>query len=560
MHEADVAKRYKRLFNQDSSSEMEDQFHAIAGEEFENVPPAMLAAFKEADAQAAAATSPVGSNLPLKQQEVDKICDSTIMDSLTLDEIILSCIFHYIENYCPGGGADESEQGFQTFLRDTAWKLGDVTWGWDMSPPPPPPATSTAFTELVANDPEGVELVREKLMELWAPLGYVMSQTQGANVGRENSPDGRGYGPIYYVSRYLASTAFLATEGYKDKDSLIARLVQARFSGHFRFACKAFVDWMDSEGVAAAGSQAPREARYSNPAEYGSPYDRNILLIASVLTAESHLQETDSVMTPSIHEWWEDNCVTPNLHRSALPKATVELDSEVYGVKDALGHQVPLVDYGPLLSYGSLRQLRDTVDAGRDLERGGLYAARRLGLRVRRRPRAAVGEQRAVHVHPPRLRPRVQVFDRARAGQPTLFDGRRDPRHFVGARAQVRHVRLQLRSGRVGRRPEADRRLRAAGRVPLRPRADVPQRGDVAACVRDLVRRPVGAPRLAPLDQPQDLADVAVQRECRPDVRRVQVPVRFEAAGKQPRGPAQHQKGRQVDGQAQHGPLAEQRL
>jgi hypothetical protein len=148
----------------------------------------------------------------------------------------LSCIFHYIENYCPGGGADESEQGFQTFLRDTAWKLGDVTWGWDMSPPPPPPATSTAFTELVANDPEGVEMVREKMMELWPSLGcrllirtrafpsltdaravcrYVMSQTQGANVGRENSPDGRGYGPIYYVSRYLASTAFLATEGYK---------------------------------------------------------------------------------------------------------------------------------------------------------------------------------------------------------------------------------------------------------------------------------------------------------------------------------------------------------
>jgi len=133
-------------------------------------------------------------------------------------QIILSCIFHYIENYCPGGGADESEQGFQTFLQNVAWKLDDVTWGWDMSPPPPPPASSTAFTELVANDPEGVELVREKMMEFWPSLGcrlplrtraspslteparavrrYVMSQTQGANVGRETSADGRGYGPI----------------------------------------------------------------------------------------------------------------------------------------------------------------------------------------------------------------------------------------------------------------------------------------------------------------------------------------------------------------------------
>ena len=42
-----------------------------------------------------------------------------------------------------------------------------------------------------------------------------MSQTQGPNVGRETSADGRGYGPVYYVSRYMASTAFLATEGYK---------------------------------------------------------------------------------------------------------------------------------------------------------------------------------------------------------------------------------------------------------------------------------------------------------------------------------------------------------
>jgi len=281
-------------------------------------------------------------------------------------QIILSCIFHYIENYCPGGGADESEQGFQTFLQNVAWKLDDVTWGWDMSPPPPPPATSTAFTELVANDPEGVELVREKMMELWPSLGYVMSQTQGANVGRDTSADGRGYGPVYYVSRYMASTAFLATEGYKDKDSLIARLVQARFTGHFRFACKAFVEWMDSEGVAAAGAFAPEGARTNNPADYGSPYDRNILVIASVLAAESHLEETETVMHPSVFDFWEDNCVQPNLHRSALPSATVKADPEVYGVKDALGHQVPLVDFGPLLAFGSLRQLRDTVDGGAD--------------------------------------------------------------------------------------------------------------------------------------------------------------------------------------------------
>jgi len=133
----------------------------------------------------------------------------------------------------------------------------------------------------------------------------------------------------------------------QDKDSLIARLVQARFTGMFRFSwsvassnpapcpiadcraapgvvrSKAFLEWMDSEGVAAAGANAPEGARANNPADYGSPYDRNILVIASVLAAESHLEETETVMHPSVFDFWEDNCVvilairTPHNYRAA---------------------------------------------------------------------------------------------------------------------------------------------------------------------------------------------------------------------------------------------------
>ena len=105
------------------------------------------------------------------------------------------------------------EGDFQTFLRDVEWRLPDVIRDWDTSPPPPPPDATSAYADLVESDPEGVELVREKLFEFWPKLEYVMAQSQGANVGREYSADGRGYGPIYYVSRYMASTAFLATEG-----------------------------------------------------------------------------------------------------------------------------------------------------------------------------------------------------------------------------------------------------------------------------------------------------------------------------------------------------------
>lgn len=38
--------------------------------------------------------------------------------------------------------------------------------------------------------------MREALLEFWPKMSYVMAQTQGANVGRERSADGRGYGPI----------------------------------------------------------------------------------------------------------------------------------------------------------------------------------------------------------------------------------------------------------------------------------------------------------------------------------------------------------------------------
>lgn len=41
-----------------------------------------------------------------------------------------------------------------------------------------------------------------------------------------------------YVSKYSMSTAYLATAHFKDQDALSARIIQARFTGHFRFACQ----------------------------------------------------------------------------------------------------------------------------------------------------------------------------------------------------------------------------------------------------------------------------------------------------------------------------------
>ncbi len=108
-------------------------------------------------------------------------------------QLILSCVFHHIENFCPGGSDDDD---LDTFIKKVDFKLPDVVWDWTASPPPPPPATFGIFHDLSAADPEGMETLREKLLEFWPSLTYVASQTYGSNVGRERSADGKGYGPL----------------------------------------------------------------------------------------------------------------------------------------------------------------------------------------------------------------------------------------------------------------------------------------------------------------------------------------------------------------------------
>jgi len=251
-------------------------------------------------------------------------------------------------------------------VNTVTFKLPKVVYDWTASPPPPPPATFGAYHDLAAADPEGMEKLREALLEFWPSLTYVASQTYASNIGRERSTGGRGYGPLYFVSRYSMSTAFLSTSHYADQDSLSARMVQARFSGMFRFSCKAFVDYMSDPTTAAAGSAGPEGTGPTDDTEYTASWDRNLLLMATALYAESFLAET-GVHVPDgygIHDFWHENCVLPNLERSAVPTALWTTDRDVYGVKDARLTEVPLIEFGPLLAYGSLRQLRDMVNGG----------------------------------------------------------------------------------------------------------------------------------------------------------------------------------------------------
>ena len=67
----------------------------------------------------------------------------------------------------PGGHADDE---LETFVNTIDFKLPKVVYDWTASPPPPPPATFGAFHDLAAADPEGMELLREKLVEFWPSL------------------------------------------------------------------------------------------------------------------------------------------------------------------------------------------------------------------------------------------------------------------------------------------------------------------------------------------------------------------------------------------------------
>ena len=189
-------------------------------------------------------------------------------------------------------------------------------------------------------------------------------------------------GPIYRPTRYSFSTAFLSTDGFRDTDSLAARMIQARFTGWFRFGCKAFLEFMSDASRAAAGSNARSGSHQDNPKDFTSRFDRNILLHMTILFAESYRIETDGhyevdpiqlwcvapaapvgVRLPTTDAWpcrlgRRETCEFPNGFRNAVPTSMWQLDPDVYGDSDLFGHEVEPIDIAPIRSYGSLSTLQ----------------------------------------------------------------------------------------------------------------------------------------------------------------------------------------------------------
>ena len=221
LQDGDLVTQYKDLFQPDSEDQLQSQYEEIVGDSFDVVDPSMQQLFDNANQEV--------------NEAAQNICGDLTRGSLSIDKAILACVFHFIEEFCP---KEEADDNLIINLKTLRWRLDDVVFNWGASPPPPPPVVHGPYEDLLAADPEGMELAREKIMEFWPQLKYTAQQTSGANVGADRSADGLGYGPVYFVSKYSMSTAFLSTAHFRDQDSLSARITQARFTGHFRFACQ----------------------------------------------------------------------------------------------------------------------------------------------------------------------------------------------------------------------------------------------------------------------------------------------------------------------------------
>ena len=270
-------------------------------------------------------------------------------------QIILSCLFHYIEGFCP---SDDSSEDFQTFLAQVEWQLPKVVFDWTASPPPPPGILAHGpLAELALQDPEGLALAEQALNDFFPPLSQVVSVATGSRIAGK-------YGPKYVVSKWETSVAFLATESFADKESLAARMIQARFSGYGRFSCMAMLEYASTAANAAAGSAGPQAAQLDNPPDFAGRHDRNWVLYWAILFTASLEKETGvHNLDVNVLDFWAQQCEEPASYKAPVEPAWYNADRKRLGNQDAFLNEVDMRDFAPLVSFGSLRQLRATEGA-----------------------------------------------------------------------------------------------------------------------------------------------------------------------------------------------------
>ena len=176
------------------------------------------------------------------------ICSTNAFaSSMTLDMVIVSCVFAMVEKSCPSG-ATEPDEDFEFYIAGTSWELASIRWEWEASPPPPPPATLTLYQELMEADPRGYEIARETMDELYPDLRYVATGSVGGSVGR--------FPVDSKISQHQLTRAFLSSVGM-EHGSFGARVVESQHTSVWRKACREMVRFLDDHPEhAAPGTEA----------------------------------------------------------------------------------------------------------------------------------------------------------------------------------------------------------------------------------------------------------------------------------------------------------------
>lgn len=118
MDNSDRYERYQDLFRAPDAEELENRYSDIIGDSYELVDPTFNSLMQQVS----------NAQPDLDVAEAMQLCDASLMDSMDLDEIIVVCIFTFIEGFCP---SSDSSERFQTFLNaEAVWQLPTVVFDW----------------------------------------------------------------------------------------------------------------------------------------------------------------------------------------------------------------------------------------------------------------------------------------------------------------------------------------------------------------------------------------------------------------------------------------------
>ena len=190
-----------------------------------------------------------------------------------------------------------------------------------------------------------------------------------------------------YVFPMQITRAFLATEGM-DQNSLATRMLQAKHTNRWRWACKSLHEYLADPANAAYGF-AGRAHAFAESSSTGTAYDRNNLLhwAMNFLNSDEErvLGETINVLRTYAYHCGEDQC-NYRVPVSAGPGQPANAAEVSY--RESLGGKLesadvffrtdeesrifaaPCTDFSPMAGFGSLRQLQSSVRSGTEKDGG----------------------------------------------------------------------------------------------------------------------------------------------------------------------------------------------